>query len=55
LLLHTAMNGNEIAVACGFSTPSYFSMVFKRQTGMTPMAFRDSHLSGAPVPAEPTR
>ncbi|NLO37348.1 MAG: helix-turn-helix transcriptional regulator [Clostridiaceae bacterium] len=52
LLLHTALTCSEIAAACGFSTPSYFSMVFKRQTGMTPLSFRDSHLAGSPVKAE---
>ena len=52
LLLHTALSCSDIASACGFATPSYFSMVFKRQTGMTPQAFRNSRLAGSPAMAE---
>ncbi len=30
----------EISESCGFSGPSYFSMVFKRETGQTPLQFK---------------
>ena len=30
----------EIALAAGFAHQSHFSRIFKRQTGMTPSAFR---------------
>jgi transcriptional regulator GlxA family with amidase domain len=34
----------EIALSCGFETPSHFSRVFKRRYGMTPHALRASGL-----------
>lgn len=30
----------EISDSCGFSGPSYFSMVFKKETGQTPLQFK---------------
>jgi AraC-like DNA-binding protein len=36
----------EIAVECGFSDQSHFTRVFKRRTGSTPGAFRNSLLTG---------
>jgi len=30
----------EISESCGFSGPSYFSMVFKKETGQTPLQFK---------------
>jgi AraC-like DNA-binding protein len=34
----------EIALSCGFETPSHFYRVFKRRYGMTPHALRASGL-----------
>ncbi|MDF3058446.1 MAG: AraC family transcriptional regulator [Rariglobus sp.] len=31
---------SEIAWACGFTDPGYFARVFRKQTGMTPQAYR---------------
>jgi LacI family transcriptional regulator len=33
----------HVAAACGFSLPSQLSFVFKRETGESPQAFRQSH------------
>ncbi len=32
----------EIAYACGFTDPSYFTRVFRQRSGMTPLQFRQS-------------
>jgi AraC-like DNA-binding protein len=40
LLVHSDLNLAEIALVCGFSDQSHFSMMFKRHTGMTPSQFR---------------
>ncbi|WP_137652294.1 AraC family transcriptional regulator [Bifidobacterium moukalabense] len=53
LLAETGMGINEIAKACGFSSPSYFTNVFRRRCGATPRAFRtmqrDDTTSGNPL------
>ena len=41
LLCHTEKTINEVAAAVGINDPSYFSRLFKKQTGLTPVAFRD--------------
>lgn len=33
----------EISNRCGFSSVSYFSRVFKRETGITPLKYRNEH------------
>lgn len=38
------MSLTEIALSCGFETPSYFSRVFKQRYGVTPYAVRASGL-----------
>lgn len=48
LLLNTRQSMSEIATNVGFSSQSYFSKVFKRHTGMTPMQYRN--LSGKNMP-----
>ena len=42
LLRSTDMAAKEVAYACGFSDPRYFSKSFKSNTGQTPTEFRDS-------------
>lgn len=40
LLLYTAKNANEIAYLLGFVDTAYFNRFFKRETSITPIAFR---------------
>ena len=40
LLLHTSLTVSEIAYRCGMNDPNYFSILFRKATGMTPLAFR---------------
>lgn len=40
LLLLTAMSVKEIATACGFGDSSYFCLLFRRHTSMSPGTFR---------------
>jgi AraC family transcriptional regulator len=42
LLKHSDLSLAEIALACGFSDQSHFSMMFKRHMGITPSRFRKS-------------
>lgn len=42
LLRTTDMAAKEVAYACGFSDPRYFSKSFKANTGKTPTEYRDS-------------
>ena len=35
------MSCRQIACAVGFETPSYFNIVFKKKTGMTPSEYRE--------------
>ncbi|RZM28925.1 MAG: AraC family transcriptional regulator [Pedobacter sp.] len=44
LLLKGDMTASEIAFDSGFNTPSYFNRLFKRNKGMTPMAYRAQYL-----------
>ena len=41
LLRKTSMNITEVSLASGFPTPSYFSRMFRRYTGLTPSQYRD--------------
>lgn len=41
LLTNTSLNCQQIAYAVGFETPSYFNIVFKKKTGMTPCNYRE--------------
>jgi AraC-like DNA-binding protein len=43
---------SEIAWACGFTDPGYFSRIFRKQTGMTPQAYRKKLEEDARVDAE---
>ena len=40
LIVKSKYSFSEIAYACGFSDPKYFSKCFKKETGMTPSAYR---------------
>jgi AraC family transcriptional regulator len=40
LLQHSQLSITDISLQVGFATPSAFSQVFRRSTGMTPKAFR---------------
>lgn len=40
LLLHTTLGVNEIAAKLGYDDYSYFSRMFRKETGMTPTEFR---------------
>ncbi len=40
LLITTSMPVTEVAAACGFEGSSYFTVVFGRKTGQTPVRFR---------------
>lgn len=39
-MLEEGMNVNEVSEALGFSSPAYFSYVFKRETGVPPIKHR---------------
>lgn len=41
LLKETSLNVGEIAYQCGFSSPSYFSKIFKRFTSLAPLQYRN--------------
>lgn len=40
LLIRTTSSIAEVALACGFTDQSYFTKVFKKRTGQTPLAYR---------------
>lgn len=40
LLRYSAMNVTQIAFSTGFTDSNYFSVVFKRSTGVSPLAYR---------------
>ena len=42
LLRNTDMATKEVAYACGFSDPNYFSKCFKTNTGQTPTEFKQT-------------
>lgn len=44
LLTETGKSISEIALDCGFDSPSYFSGMFRRSFGMTPREYRMKHL-----------
>ena len=47
LLLNSDMTITAIAEATGFSTPNYFYSIFKKETGLTPAAYRSAGHRGA--------
>ncbi len=46
----TVMTMNEIARACGFEDPYYFSRVFKKYAGLSPMQFYKQSSEPMPTP-----
>lgn len=53
LLVHTSLNVSEIANQLNFEDQSYFSKFFKRETGLTPLQYRNEALmSPAKLPIE---
>ncbi|MOA29015.1 HTH-type transcriptional activator RhaR [compost metagenome] len=44
LLLYASLNTSEIAFKLGFDDNSYFSRIFKKKTGFTPVTFREKYL-----------
>lgn len=44
LLQATRLDLSAISVRCGFSYPSKFSAVFRREVGLSPSAYRERHL-----------
>ena len=40
LLQNTQMSVLDIALTCGYSNPSHFSQLFKKQTGVSPLYYR---------------
>ena len=42
LLLGSQLSVDEVAARCGYGSSSYFSTVFRKQTGVSPRAFRRS-------------
>lgn len=45
LLVHSRLSMTEVAVEAGFSSSSYFSDCFRRNTGMSPLQFRRENRS----------
>ena len=45
LLSLTDMSINQIALNVGFSTNTYFSKIFRRETGLAPKKFREQYKS----------
>jgi AraC-like DNA-binding protein len=44
LLHHTEMNVKEVAYSLGYENYTYFSRLFKKAAGITPLTFRSQHL-----------
>ncbi len=42
LLMNSDMTITTIAEATGFSNPNYFYSIFKKETGLTPAAYRNA-------------
>lgn len=40
MLVNTDMTITSIAEAAGFTNPNYFYTIFKKETGLTPAAYR---------------
>ncbi|MBJ3814339.1 HTH-type transcriptional activator RhaR [Shimwellia pseudoproteus] len=49
LLQHSGLLISDIATRCGFEDSNYFSVVFTRETGITPRQWRQNHSTGLPA------
>lgn len=54
LLMSTALPSKDIAAVCGFSSPTVFNAIFRRTTGVTPIAWRTTHRSAPGVSSPPS-
>lgn len=52
LLRHSALPVEAVAASVGFADPFYFSRAFRRETGMSPTAYRNQAAGGAAVSEE---
>jgi len=43
LLLDTSLSVGQVAEAAGFSSHIYFSAIFRRQIGISPLAYRNNN------------
>lgn len=51
---HTTLSVKEIAIACGFNDPNYFTRVFRKATGRSPVQFRaERHHLASRIEREP--
>lgn len=47
-LLRTDMSAADVGKACGLGTPAQFAHLFKKMTGLTPLAYRRRKIRGRP-------
>ena len=45
LLVSTKQSVNEISNICGFSSPNYFGLIFKKKEGISPLTYRKNQLA----------
>lgn len=45
LLVSTKQSVNAISEACGFSSPNYFGLIFKKKEGISPLTYRKNQLA----------
>ena len=45
LLTSTKQSVNEISNLCGFSSPNYFGLIFKKKEGISPLTYRKNQLA----------
>ncbi len=43
MLKATNHSASDIGIFCGFESPSYFGKVFREETGLTPLEYREKH------------
>lgn len=45
LLIATKQSVNDISTACGFSSPNYFGLIFKKKEGISPLTYRKNQFA----------